>query len=218
MCDVTDKHTVYARAAEVEREAGGVDILVNNAGMVFSGNFLDQPDERWETTIAVNLTSLLYVTRAFLPGMIARDRGHVVNLSSAAGTVGVAGLAVYAATKWAVCGLTESLRHETLNAGRRGIRWSSIHPMYVTDGIFRGARNPGPGGLLFPTVRSHDVVARAVVERAVQRGRRVVAVPRSVRLAMILRGLLPHAWYDGTARMLGINRGMSTWAGEERPS
>lgn len=93
-CDITDKTEVYRLARLAAQEMGRVDILVNNAGVLFEGNLLDQVDERWEKMIDVNLTSLLYTIRAFLPAMMARNSGHIVNVSSAAGTVGVAGLAV----------------------------------------------------------------------------------------------------------------------------
>ncbi|MFI5368209.1 MAG: SDR family NAD(P)-dependent oxidoreductase, partial [Spirochaetia bacterium] len=90
-CDITDKSEVYRLARVAAEEMGRVDILVNNAGVLFGGNLLDQTDERWERMIDVNLTSLLYTIRAFLPGMTERDSGHIVNVSSAAGTLGVAG-------------------------------------------------------------------------------------------------------------------------------
>jgi NAD(P)-dependent dehydrogenase (short-subunit alcohol dehydrogenase family) len=214
-CDVTDKALVYRLAETAQKEMGRVDILVNNAGALFNGDFLDQSDEKWERLVAVNLTSLFYTIRAFLPGMHARGSGHVVNVSSAAGTLGVAGLAVYAATKWAVWGLTESLRHESLNAGKRGMRWSSIHPNYIAEGMFEGARIRGLGGLLVPVLRDHDVVAKAVVEGALKKGRRSPKRPRTVKLASLLRGIFPDFIFTGIVRFLGIHESMKTWTGRK---
>ncbi len=214
-CDVTDKALVYRLAETAEKEMGRVDILVNNAGALFNGDFLDQSDEKWEKLVAVNLTSLFYTIRAFLPGMHARNSGHVVNLSSAAGTLGVAGLAVYAATKWAVWGLTESLRHESVNAGKRGVRWSSIHPNYIAEGMFAGARIRGLGGLLVPVLRSHDVVAKAIVESALKRGRRSPKRPRTVKLASLLRGILPDFMFGAVVRFLRIHESMKSWTGRK---
>jgi NAD(P)-dependent dehydrogenase (short-subunit alcohol dehydrogenase family) len=213
VCDVTDRAEVYRLADVAVREMGRVDILVNNAGVLYPGNLLDQPDERWEKTIDVNLTSMLYTIRAFLPAMLERDHGHVVNVSSAAGTVGVAGLAVYAATKWAVWGLTESLRHETRNLGKRGVRWSSIHPNFIAEGLFAGARMPGLGGLVFPVLRNHDVVARAIVDAALKRGRYSPKRPRTVKVAGILRGLLPDGAFNAMVRVFSVHRGMQSWRG-----
>ena len=102
--------TALEQAKEELSHLEKVDILINNAGFVSGGEFLERPDEEWERTIDVNLTAVLYTIRAFLPEMYERNSGCIVNISSAAGTIGVAGLAVYTATKWAVWGLTESLR------------------------------------------------------------------------------------------------------------
>jgi all-trans-retinol dehydrogenase (NAD+) len=212
-CDITRPEQVYDAARRTGKALGSVDILVNNAGTVQGGPFLSRTDSDWEKLIAVNFTGLLYTTRAFLEGMLARDRGHIVNISSAAGTLGVADLAVYAATKWAVWGFTESLRHEALTAGKRGVRFSSVHPGYVRTGIFEGARIPGIGGLLVPLIREHDVVAAAVVESALKRGRRVVMRPRSVRLAPLLRGILPAPVFDTVVRFFGIPSSMAHWHG-----
>ena len=149
-CDVTKGARVTELVARAVKDMGRVDILVNNAGILVPGTFLEQPVEKWQKMVDVNFVAFLHTIHAFLPGMNARNSGAIVNVSSAAALLGVAGIAVYAATKWAVWGLTESLRHESWNAGMRGVRWSSIHPMYVSKGIFAGARFSGISGMLFP--------------------------------------------------------------------
>src|SRR5208337_437434 len=116
-CDVTRTTRVAELARRAAKDMGQVDILVNNAGILVPGTFLEQPVEKWRKMVDVNLVALLSTTHAFLPGMNARNCGAIVNVSSSAGMLGVAGIAVYAATKWAVWGLTESLRHESWNAG-----------------------------------------------------------------------------------------------------
>jgi len=213
-CDVTDPNAVGEMIRTAESAFGGIDILVNNAGFMAPGNFLDRPVADWAKTIDVNVQAILYTTHAVLPGMYARGEGHVVNVSSAAGTIGVAGLAAYAASKWAVWGLTESLRNETWNLGVRGVRFSSVHPYYVAEGLFAGARVRGIGALIVPRLKNHDVVARAIVEAALKRGRFSPKRPRSVRLAVLLRGILPDAAFQRVVRFLGIHRSMSTWKGK----
>jgi all-trans-retinol dehydrogenase (NAD+) len=71
-CDVTQKEQVYKLAKTAKKEMGKVDILINNAGYVSGGEFLERPDADWERTIDVNLTALIYTTRAFLPEMYDR--------------------------------------------------------------------------------------------------------------------------------------------------
>lgn len=207
--DVTDEASVQAAIESTRDTLGPIDVLVNNAGVLVPGEFTDQPGDRWRFTMDVNATAVLQVTHAVLPEMLERDTGHIVNISSAAGLLGVPGLTAYAASKWAVFGFTESLRHELQNQGS-SIRVSSIHPMYVASGLFEGAKLTGIGALVVPTVRDHDVVARAVVESALKRGRYMALRPRSLRLALLLRGILPYRLYLATTRLFGVHQSMNT--------
>jgi NADP-dependent 3-hydroxy acid dehydrogenase YdfG len=213
-CDVTDKVRVYELGKIAFEEMSNVDILVNNAGYVRGGYFHERPDDEWEKTIDVNLTSFIYTTKAFLPAMYEKNRGHVVNISSAAGTIGVPGLAIYAATKWAVWGLTESLRFEAKNLGKKGVKFSSIHPSYIRTGMFEGAKIPFPGGLIVPLLKSHDVIAKAIVEAAIKKGRLSPKRPLTVHLTPRLR-LLPDSWFQWLLGFLKITESMSTFKGRK---
>lgn len=212
-CDVRDPADIERSLDHTTGEMGRIDILVNNAGLLVGGPFETQDPEAQRRLIDVNLTAVATLTRLALPAMIERGSGHVVNIASASSTIGVADLALYAATKWAVWGLTEGLRHEARNAGRR-IRFSSVHPNFVATGLFEGARIPGLGGLLVPRVRTHDDVARAVVEKCLKRGRRQVMIPPSVRTAVLLRALLPYPLFLAVTRGLGVSRSMDGWTGK----
>jgi all-trans-retinol dehydrogenase (NAD+) len=214
-CDVIDKHRVYELAELANTEMGKVDILINNAGYVKGGNFLDRTDEEWEETIDVNLTALIYSTRAFLPQMYERNSGHIVNLSSAAGTLGVPALSVYSATKWAVWGLTESLRFEAYNAGKNGVKYSTIHPSYIATGMFEGAKLGFPGSLIVPLVRNHDVIAKAIVEDAIKRGKYSPKRPRTLNLNPRLRGLLPDKLFQKFMILMGVPKSMNNWVGRK---
>ena len=119
-------------------------------------------------------------------------------------------LAVYSASKWAVWGFSEALRAE---AAERGVLVSSIHPSYIAEGMFAGARLHGAGRLLVPLLRSHDLIAEAIVCDALGRGRTCVMRPRSIRLAVLLRGILPDRWFNRLMRRLGVWASMSTWRG-----
>jgi len=213
ICDVTDQKRVYELSKQAQKDMGKVDILVNNAGYVKGGEFLDQPDEVWEKTIEVNLTAMLYTIRAVLPGMYERNFGHIVNISSAAGLLGVAGLSVYAATKWAVFGLTESMRYEAWNNGKKGVRWSSIHPSYLAKGMFEGAKLGFLGNLIVPLVKSHEVIARAIVYGALKKGKYAVRRPQTLRLGILLRGILPDKIFQRFMILLGVHKSMETWKG-----
>jgi all-trans-retinol dehydrogenase (NAD+) len=214
LCDVTDKKRVYELGKTAFEEMGSVDILVNNAGYVRGGYFHQEPDEAWEKTIDINLTSFIYTIKAFLPEMYNKNRGYIINISSAAGTIGVPGLAMYAATKWAVWGLTESLRFEAKKLGKKGVRFSSIHPSYIKTGMFEGAKIPFPGGLIVPLLSSHDVIAKAIVEAAIKKGRYSPKRPFTVHLTPRLR-LLPDSWFQWLLGFLKITESMNTFKGRE---
>ena len=209
-CDITEAEAVKRALSRSVDVQGPVDILVNNAGHLAPGRLVDQPPETWMTTLNVNVNALVYLTRLVIPSMYERGRGHIVNISSAAGAIGVPKLAVYSASKWAVWGFSEALRAESRPYG---VAVSSIHPSYIAQGMFAGARIQGLGRLIVPLIGSHDVVAEAIVESAIKRGRTSVKRPRSVRLAVFLRGVLPDRWFNALMRGLGVWESMSGWHG-----
>jgi all-trans-retinol dehydrogenase (NAD+) len=215
-CDVTNKRQVQKQVKIAQKEMGCVDILINNAGYVSGGDLLDHPIEDWEKTIDVNLKALLYTIYAVLPEMYKRDDGHIVNISSAAGTIGVAGLSVYAATKWAVWGLTESLRMEALKNGKNGVKYSTIHPGYIATGMFEGAKLGIPGRWIVPLVKNHDVIAKAIVEDALKKEKYSPKRPRTVNLNLRFRALMPDRWFQRFLIIMGVAGSMKSWYGREK--
>jgi 3-hydroxy acid dehydrogenase / malonic semialdehyde reductase len=124
--DIRDRAAVEAFARENSAELKGLTVLVNNAGLAAGlDNFQDASIDDWEQMIDTNVKGLLYITRALLPGMIARGEGHVVNLGSIAGHQVYPKGNVYVATKHAVRALNESMRIDTLGSG---VRFTSIDP------------------------------------------------------------------------------------------
>lgn len=210
VCDVTDRVAVAATAERVQREVGGIDILVNNAGVVSGRSFLALPEEQIERTFAVNTLALFWTTRAFLPEMIRRNRGHVVTVASAAGLVGVVRLADYCASKWAAVGFDESLRME-LRRTAPGVATTVVCPYFIDTGMFEGVRTRFP--LLLP-ILDEEKVAGAIV-RAIAGNRRKLVTPPFARLLPLMR-LLPLRLFDTLADFFGINAAMDHFVG--RPS
>lgn len=112
--DVTDPAQVARLAEQVGAAWGGLDILVNNAGTAASHKFLTHPDDLWHQMLLVNLTSVYYVTKAFLPLLIGAGGGRIINIASTAARVGDRYVAAYTATKHGVLGLTRALAAELL--------------------------------------------------------------------------------------------------------
>jgi len=115
--DVSDRESVRKLAARVQAEVGDVWLLVNNAGVYLSAPFVEMPIAHWEFVIGVNLWGVVHCLQAFLPGMVARDSGYVVNTSSIDGLVTVRNATSYVAAKHAVTALSETLFRELEEAG-----------------------------------------------------------------------------------------------------
>jgi len=115
--DIADRAQVMAAVGEVEAKLGKIDVLVNNAGIAQSKLFTDITLEDWRRMIDVNLSGVFHVTQAVLPGMIARKRGAIINVSSIWGMVGASCEAHYSAAKAGVIGLTKALAKELSPSG-----------------------------------------------------------------------------------------------------
>lgn len=201
--NVADKEAVQSAAAV----PGPVDVLINNAGVVTGKLLLDAADEDIERTFNVNVLALYWVTRAFLPGMIARGRGTVVTVASAAGLVGVARQTDYSASKFAAFGFNESLRAE-LRAGKADINTLAVCPYYIDTGMFDGVRTRFPR--LLPILKEEAVAARTL--DAIESGRQKLVLPPLVNLVPAAR-LLPVGAFDRLMDVLGINRTMDRFTG-----
>lgn len=139
--DVSDRSGLEAAVAEHPEAFRDVDVLVNNAGLAYGLDPLQEArPEEFDEPIDVNVKGLLYVTRAILPDMVRRGRGHVVNLGSTAGHWVYRGGAVYCATKHAVRAITEGLR---LDVHGTGVRVSSVDPGIVDGTNFSVVRFRG---------------------------------------------------------------------------
>ncbi|MEB0006438.1 3-hydroxybutyrate dehydrogenase [Pseudomonas sp. MH9.2] len=111
--DVSDPAQIADMIAYAEREFGGVDILINNAGIQYVAPVEEFPVERWDSIIAINLSSVFHSTRLCLPGMRTKGWGRIVNIASVHGLVGSTGKAAYVAAKHGVIGLTKVVGLET---------------------------------------------------------------------------------------------------------
>jgi NAD(P)-dependent dehydrogenase (short-subunit alcohol dehydrogenase family) len=127
-CDVTNPEQVKHMATSLIEGLGGVDILVNNAGNAGSHKFLNHPDELWNRMLSVNLTSVYFVTKAFVPCLIEQRYGRIINIASIASRVGGSYIAAYTASKHGVLGLTRALAVELLPYN---ITVNAICPGYV---------------------------------------------------------------------------------------
>ena len=142
-CDITDRASVNAAVAAAEASLGPIDVLINNAGWDVFKPFTKTEPAQWDKLIAINLTGALHMHHAVLPGMAARKKGRIVNISSDAARVGSSGEAVYAACKGGLVAFSKTIAREH---ARHGITVNVVCPGPTDTALFadykEGAGNP----------------------------------------------------------------------------
>jgi len=137
--DVRDRDALRAYAASVHEQHGRVNVLVNNAGVALHGDFEETSYEDFSWVMDVDFWGVMQGTKEFLPHLIASGDGHLVNISSLFGLVGMPGQTAYNSAKFAVRGFTEALRQEMLLAGHP-VGVTCVHPGGIKTAIARNAR------------------------------------------------------------------------------
>lgn len=195
--DLSDTGQIEQTAARMHAECGPVDILINCAGIITGNKTFDRmsPAEI-ERTMAVNTTAPMQLALQLLPGMIARNEGHICNIASAAGMISNPRMSVYAASKWAVIGWSDSVRIE-LQEARSGVHITTVAPYYINTGMFDGVRSR-----LVP-ILDPERTARRII-RAIERNRTFCGIPWGFHLIRFAQGVLPTCLFD---RIIG------QWAG-----
>jgi short-subunit dehydrogenase len=188
-CDVADAEDRAELIRRTEAELGPIDILVNNAGIERVARFDQALESDIVDTLTINLEAPMLLTRAVVPGMLARNRGHVVNIASGAGKVGVPYGSSYCASKHGLVGFTNALRAEYRS---RQVGFSVVCPGFVTDaGMYdrwdkNGIRAPKIAGTSKP-----EKVAQVVVQ-CIKRNRAEVTVNTPpVRPLIVLANIAP---------------------------
>jgi short-subunit dehydrogenase len=191
-CDVMDPQQLDSLPAVVEEAFGPTDVLVNNAGIPDPGEFVALSYADIDRVVRVNVHGVMYGTRAFLPGMQRRGRGHVVNVASLAGRFAPPGAAVYTASKHAVVAFSESLDGATKT---HGVRVTAVNPAFVdTEGFPQQGR---PRALLLGRDRVANAIVRVVHEGIAPE----YSIPRWVAPFEAFRILTPslYRWAMGMA-------------------
>lgn len=193
--DVADRDAVVAHADQVVADFGHVDIMINNAGVALAADVVEQSFDDIDWLLGINLLGVINGTQAFLPHVIA-SRGHVVNISSIFGIVGMPSQSIYNASKFGVRGYTEALAVEMDIAGT-GVGIHCVHPGGISTNIANAARRVGVRDSrelietfdrVFLRISPRD--AAQTIIRGVERNRRRILIGADARLVYLGEKLL----------------------------
>ena len=207
--DVSNYEVVTESYKQVKTEVGDVDILINCAGIITSNKTFDlcSPEEM-DRTIKVNTLAPMYVARQVLPDMIARNSGHICNIASAGGMLANPKMSVYAASKWAAIGWSDSVRIELMDR-KSQVRVTTIAPYYITTGMFDGVQSK-----VFPLLNPEKVAGRII--GAIEGNKKMLMlmkwIPQPHHFIRLLQGLLPMRVFDWLlGEVLGIYHTMDNF-------
>ncbi len=209
-CDISDAKAVYQLETDIKNEMGTASILINNAGIVIAKELMDLDDDLIKKTINVNLLAQFWTSKAFLPGMIAQNSGHIVNFASAGGILAIPNLSAYCASKFGVMGFTESIRQE-MKKKKHNIELTVVCPNTVNTGMFEGAKMVKGTRML-----TTENVCRQVI-KGIKANRSMVAVP-SVPVKIVtplMKTLLPIRAMDWLNATLGMWDANDSWQGRK---
>lgn len=207
--DVSDQSSVTEAAAACLADGIVPDIVILNAGIVSGKFFHEHVGNEIAKTIGVNVLGVMFVAHAFLPAMIQRGSGHLVTIASAAGMLSNPKMAVYAASKWAAYGWSESVRLE-MEQLKTGVRVTTVTPSYISTGMFAGVKTNAVIPELTP-----KRAAQAVI-RGIERNRIFVRMPFMVYTLPFVKGILPVRWFDVlVGKGLGVYKTMEAFTGRK---
>jgi 3-oxoacyl-[acyl-carrier protein] reductase len=190
-CDLADPVSITTAVNAIRAEWGYLDILVNNAGVAYYGPTDRMTPDQWNRLLAINLLAPIQLTREWLPMLLTRPEGHILNVCSIAGLVACGRLVAYHTSKFGLVGFSEALRAEY---SARGLGVTALCPGFVRTNIFQAAINgrrakpigPPPRCLCSPPEK---VAARAL--RAIRRNEGLVVVSPMARLLWFLKRMSP---------------------------
>ena len=186
-CDVSDKNQVKEMSKIVLEKFNLVDVLVNNAGFAIYGSVSELSIDEIESQMETNYFGMIYCIKNFLPSMLEKKSGHIVNVASVAASFGLPGISSYCASKFAMLGFSEGLKHELKNSG---VGITVVSPIMVRTNFFE---HPSFQKIpkFSPTSLSSKTVAKAIL-KASNSPRLEIIVPSVARIAVWMKNTFPY--------------------------
>ncbi|CAK9044690.1 Putative oxidoreductase SadH, partial [Durusdinium trenchii] len=220
LVNVSDRDAVYRYAEDAVSEHGKINLIMNNAGVGLGETVENMSYENFEWLMNINFWGVVYGTKAFLPHLKRSGEGHIINISSVFGIIGVPTQSAYNAAKFAVRGFTESLREE-LDIESCGVSATSVHPGGVKTNIARNSRMGDMGGMSFDSkeeiadmfekiaLTTPESAARTILSGVRKNQRRVLVGADAVMLDTAQR-LMPTGYQRLLETLFRVNRRKKT--------
>lgn len=205
-CDISDEKNVAEVVSEIDCRFPRMDIIVNNAGIVVGKSVLSLTMKEIRRTMDVNFFGHIIFIKHYLPQMIQRNAGHIVNISSSSGLLGYPNASDYNASKFAEVGFTEALRMELKKFGHSGVKTTLVCPYAIDTGMFTGFKP-----LLLNPILKPDYVVKEIME-AVKKEKSIIKMPFTVSLSLFIK-LFPPAFSDWIFTRMGLGNAMDNHVG-----
>jgi len=207
--DISSLEQIQETAKRVKQEIGVVDVIINNAGIVVGKFFNEHSAVDIAKTMEINAIGPMYITNEFLGDMLKQNSGHICNIASSGGLISNPKMSVYASSKWALIGWSDSLRLEMKQLGK-DINVTTIMPYYINTGMFDGVKSKIP--ILEPEAAALTIV------KAIERNKKMVTIPGYIyRLTRLGQSIMPiniFDWFAGD--VLGIYKTMEHFVGRKK--
>ena len=204
--DVSDVQQIETTAQKLKKEHENIDILINNAGIVVGKYFHEHSSAEIDKTLNINSSAPMHICNQFLSIMMQNNSGHICNIASSASLVANPKMSVYAASKWAVFGWSDSLRLE-MKQLQKNIKVTTILPYYINTGMFDGVKSRIP--IL------NDEHAALTIIKAIEKNKKIITIPgwiyRFTRFGQTVMSVNVFDWFAGS--VMGIYKTMNDFRG-----
>ncbi len=208
--DTGNRDAVHEMAERIRREQGGADLVLNCAGIAQASTVEDLTYDDIERVMRVNFWGMVYSTKAFLPHLIEKGRGNIMNISSIFGVIGVPQQSAYCSSKFGIRGFTESLAHELKDSE---IVISSVHPGGIKTNIARTMKLPQDTTLeerervaeRFDefAINTAEYAAKVII-KGMRSGKRRILIGRDARMMDRIQRLMPSSYGRFIFRKIGL--------------
>ncbi|MBW8359045.1 MAG: SDR family oxidoreductase [Weeksellaceae bacterium] len=207
--DLSDLEQLISAAAETRSISGVPDVIINNAGIVVGKLFHEHTHSQISKSMRINADAMMHITLEFLPEMMNRNSGAICNIASSAGLISNPKMSVYAASKWAAVGWSDTLRLEIEQLGKN-VSVTTIMPFFISTGMFEGVKSR-----LLPILEPEKVSERIL--SAIENRTKMLAMPLPYWFIRISQGLLPLPAFDWVMKnVFGIYDTMKEFKGRQK--